>query len=504
MARLASVITGLTAPVGRRGFVMSMGAGVLAALGQAPLDLWPLALWGFALMYLRAQAAASSRQGFWRGWAAGFGYFALALSWIVEPFLVDLARHGWMAPFALVLMAGGLALFWGGAGMLAHRLGGGAVAWIAALTGAELIRSYIFTGFPWALIGHLWIPTPVAQWAAYIGPHGLTALALIAAVALACLANRPRWAGLGVAAGVAFWGGGLALLGPAEDLSERPVVRLVQPNAPQHQKWDPAHIPTFFRRQIEATAVLPRPDLIVWPETSVPVALNRLEDTRKVMAQAANGVPVVFGIQRYEDRQVFNTAAVLQSDGALGPLYDKHHLVPFGEYVPFGDLLARFGIHGLAATQGNGFSAGPAPQLLDLGGLGKALPLICYEAVFPNDVNAAPDRPAFLMQLTNDAWFGQVSGPYQHLAQARLRAIEQGLPLIRAANTGVSAVIDAKGRVLAELPLGVAGHLDHPLPSPSEPTLYTRTGDYFAALATIVALLVVFSLNGAKMRRIDD
>jgi len=229
-----------------------------------------------------------------------------------------------------------------------------------------------------------------------------------------------------------------------------------------------------------------------------------LEETQKVMAQAAQGVPVVFGIQRYEDRKVFNTAAVLQSDGTLGPRYDKYHLVPFGEYVPFGELLARFGIHGLAATQGNGFSAGPAPQVMDLDGLGKALPLICYEAVFPNDVNAAPERPDFLMQLTNDAWFGQISGPYQHLAQARLRAIEQGLPLIRAANTGVSAVIDAKGRVLAELPLGVAGHLDYQLPAANDPTFYSRTGDYFAALAMIAALLVVFVFNGALVRRNDD
>lgn len=504
MTRLASALAGFTAPVGRRGFVYSAGAGGLAALGQAPLDLWPLALLGFALIYLRAQDAQTFRQTFWRGWAAGLGYFALALSWIVEPFLVDLARHGWMAPFALILMAGGLALFWGAAGMLAQRLGGGAIAWIAALTGAELLRSYIFTGFPWALIGHLWIPTPVAQWASFVGPHGLTALALAVAVSLACFATQPRLAASGVAAATLLWFGGLALLGAEDDLAGRPVVRLVQPNAPQHQKWDPAHIPTFFRRQIEATAALPRPDLTIWPETSVPVALNRLEETQKVMAQAAQGVPLVFGIQRYEDRKVFNTAAVLQSDGTLGPRYDKYHLVPFGEYVPFGNLLARFGIHGLAATQGNGFSAGPAPQVMDLEGLGKALPLICYEAVFPNDVNAAPERPDFLMQLTNDAWFGQISGPYQHLAQARLRAIEQGLPLIRAANTGVSAVIDAKGRVLAELPLGVAGHLDYQLPAANDPTFYSRTGDYFAALAMIAALLVVFVFNGALVRRNDD
>lgn len=504
MTRLASVLDGLTAPVGRRGMAVSAGAGALAALGQAPLDLWPLALIGLALIYLRVRAASTPMQAFWRGWGAGLGYFAFALSWIVEPFLVDIARHGWMAPFALVLMAGGLALFWGAAAALAVRIGGSAVAWIAAMTGAELIRSYVFTGFPWALIGHLWLPTPIVQWAAFFGPHGLTALALGLSVGLAAGLRRPRIGLLGAALALALWFGGIGLMGPVADLTGRPVVRLVQPNAPQHQKWDPMHIPTFFRRQIEATSAQPRPDLIVWPETSVPVALDRLEETQKVMARAAQGVPLVFGVQRYDDRSAYNSAVVLQADGALGAVYDKHHLVPFGEYVPFGDTLARFGIHGLAATQGNGFAAGAGPTLMDLGALGKALPLICYEAVFPNDVGAAPSRPDFLLQITNDAWFGQISGPYQHLAQARLRAVEQGLPMVRAANTGISAVIDSKGRVLASLTLGIAGYVDHAMPRAEAPTLYARIGDYFAALATIVALLAVFSVNGVRKRRNVD
>lgn len=489
---------------GWRGLLVSVGAGVIAATGQAPFDLWFLSLIGLGLGLLRVSLAGTARQGFWRGWAFGFGYFALALSWIIEPFLVDLARHGWMAPFALIGMAGGMALFWGAAGGISVRLRMGLWGAAVLLAAAEFLRSYIFTGFPWALIGHIWIETPVAQWAAIIGPQGLTLLALLFGAAIV-MAGQRDWRGALVGLGFAlFWITGNALQGAPEDLTDRPVVRLVQPNAPQHQKWDPAHIPTFFRRAIAASEANPRPDLIIWPETSVPVALDRADRTLAVMADAAKGVPLVFGIQRFEGRQIYNSAALLDSEGRVSQIYDKYHLVPFGEYVPFGNVMARFGIHGMATTQGDGFSAGPGPRLMDLGALGRALPLICYEAVFPNDVGAAPERPAFLMQLTNDAWFGQISGPYQHLAQARLRAIEQGLPMVRAANTGVSAVIDSKGRVLAALPLGVAGHVDHPMPAPASRTIYSVTGDLLALSALITLFFAIWAYQRAVLRRFAD
>ncbi|WP_373051397.1 apolipoprotein N-acyltransferase, partial [Thalassovita aquimarina] len=301
-------------------------------------------------------------------------------------------------------------------------------------------------------------------------------------------------------AGLFAGGSWLATTGPAPRAA--PVVRLVQPNAPQHQKWDPEFIPTFFRRTVEATAAAPRPDLIVWPETSVPVYLEYADETLAVIAGAAKGVPVILGAQRAEGQRIYNAAAVLDSSGAVTQVYDKHHLVPFGEYMPFGDLLAGFGIHGLAANEGAGFSAGPGPRLFDLGALGTALPLICYEAVFPQDVAGAPERPGFLLQITNDAWFGRFSGPYQHLAQARLRAIEQGLPMARVANTGVSAVIDARGRVTGSLPLGQAGWIDLPLPAPAAPTIYARIGDLFAAAAILLLFLAVIAAKaGVRTRK---
>ncbi|MDZ4096473.1 MAG: apolipoprotein N-acyltransferase, partial [Paracoccaceae bacterium] len=187
----------------------------------------------------------------------------------------------------------------------------------------------------------------------------------------------------------------------------------------------------------------------------------------------------------------YNSMAVIGAGGATMALYDKHHLVPFGEYMPFGDLAADvFGLKAFAAQTGNGYSAGPRAAVLDLGPrLGRVLPLICYEAVFPQDLRAAPTRADWILQITNDAWFGTLTGPYQHLAQARLRAIEQGLPLVRVANTGVSAVIDARGRIVAQIPLGQAAYLDAALPGALTAPPYARWGE-----GPVLLMLAAFAL----------
>ncbi|MGI3165065.1 apolipoprotein N-acyltransferase [Pseudooceanicola sp. 200-1SW] len=486
-------------------------AGALTACGQAPLSLWPLALLGFAALMHEVLRAPTAGRAARAGWLFGAGYFALALCWIVEPFLVDIARHGWMAPFALLLMAAGLALFWGAAAGLAKRLApqglAAALALSAALTLAEALRGWIFTGFPWALIGHALIPSPLLPLAALTGPHGLSLLLLLPATLLGLAltppaAARPRplplaLAALAFAAPLAL---ALALpsraLPPAEDA---PLVRLVQPNAAQREKWDPAHIPVFFGRLLDLTAAPAegdrRPDLVVWPETSVPYLLNEGPALTDVLAEAAQGSALAFGVQRREGARYYNTLALLDGNGTLAATYDKHHLVPFGEYLPLSGMMGRVGIGALAARYGTGYSPGPGARLLDLPRVGAALPLICYEAIFPRELRAAPNRPALLLQITNDAWFGSFSGPYQHLAQARLRAVEQGLPLIRAANTGISALISADGAVLAQLPLNTAGHLDTALPPPSAPTPYSRLGDAPALLFALL-LLGLSALGG--------
>ncbi|BBU58463.1 hypothetical protein KU6B_47280 [Mameliella alba] len=374
---------------------------------------------------------------------------------------------------------------------------------------AELARAYVFTGFPWALVPYFWLPVPVIQWVSVVGPHGLTLLTL-AAAALCALALRPGGARAGLAGLTllaALFGGGVLLTPAAQDLAARPVVRLVQPNAPQHEKWDPQKIPVFMQRKLEFTRAVPAeggaaPALIVWPETSVPNLLHRAGPTLDRITEAAGGTPVLLGVQRADQAGYYNSLIVLAPGGGVQALYDKHHLVPFGEYMPAAALFARWNIAGLAARAEGGYTPGPGPQVIDMGPLGSALPLICYEAVFPQDVNGAPLRPDMLIQITNDAWFGIWSGPYQHLAQARIRAIEQGLPMLRAANTGVSAVIDGAGRVLVTIPLGEAGFADAPLPPPMRHTPYSRTGDLPAGLLMFVAIAALWA--GSRRRRTPE
>lgn len=459
--------------------VMIMLAGVVAALGQAPFSQPALSLIGFALGFRFFMAAHHPWRALRFGMAFGTGYFLVSLHWIVEPFLVDIARHGWMAPFALIFMSVGLSLFWGVAFGLARWLNKGCWPLIITLTLAELVRAYLFTGFPWALPAYAFVDGLAGQLVAHIGSHGLNLVFFAMACALSLLLKRGAMPLAGFAAALAAITvlGGWALPAPSPVADTRPVVRLVQPNAPQHQKWDPEHIPRFFRRAIDYTSAGARPDLIIWPETSVPTPLNYADEGLKIMSRAAGTTPILAGIQRLDGLLLFNSAILIGPDGAVEQVYDKHHLVPFGEYLPFATLMSQMGLKGLAAEDGSGYAAGPGPRLMDLGALGKALPLICYEAVFPQDVAAAPQRPDILLQITNDAWFGQFSGPFQHLVQARMRSIEQGLVMIRSANTGVSAVIDDKGRILAQLRLGEAGYLDARVPVSGAPTLYSRTGD---------------------------
>ena len=480
---------------------------MVMGLGAAPFDLWYLALVGYVGAFWLFLNAPRGIYAVGTGWALGFGYFGLSLGWIVEPFLVDAAETGWMAPFGLLGLAGGLALFWALAFWAAgHARRAPLATLVLGWSAAELARAYVFTGFPWGLIGYLWAPSSGIQWVSVIGPHGLTLLTLSLAAYAALLIRTPSWprAAVLALAVIAVLGGGLLLTPPEQDLSNRPIVRLIQPNAAQHEKWNPELVPVFFNRQLTYTAAptdnaqAPRPALIVWPETSVPGLLHRAGNTLAMISEAANGSPVALGIQRYENGSYFNSLAVLDGFGDVAQVYDKHHLVPFGEYMPAAEIFRRWNIAGLAARAEGGYSPGPGPVLVNLGPLGLALPLICYEAVFPQDVHRAPGRPDLLLQITNDAWFGQWSGPYQHLRQARIRAIEQGLPMARAANTGISAMIDGGGRIIAELGLGKAGYVDAPLPSPARVTIYSRTGDLPALLLLFLVTLVLFLRRNRK------
>lgn len=495
---------------------MALVMGALTGLGQAPWGLWWLAVPALGAIAAQVARARTPGRAFLRAWVAGLAGFALAMHWIVEPFFVDAPRHGWMAPFALLAMTGGMALFWGMAAAFAAWGVRAPVAriWVFALAmlALEDLRGLLFTGFPWALTGHVWIGTPADQLAAPGGALLLSALSLGLAAAIGT--GWLRWRqGRRVRAGVvlalaalalgAGWGWGAARL--ARPLPPAPgiALRLVQGNVPQHLKWNPDYVEGFFQRHLALTATpaaSPRA-LVIWPESAAPFFLDRPGGGLVAAAEAAGGATVMLGLDRRSrdaegTRHYHNSLAVLDPAGAPVATYDKHHLVPFGEYVPLiGALAEGEGWGGLVGRALSGYTPGPGPVVLDLGLLGRVLPLICYEAVFPRDLRT-PERPDWIVQITNDAWFGSLAGPYQHFAQARLRAVETGLPLVRAANTGVSAVVDARGRVVAELALNVTGVLDADLPGALPPTPYARTGDapWHGGLALGVMLVALAGL----------
>lgn len=496
----AGLIDWLSRVAGWRGGFFSALTGLVIALAQAPFGLVWLGFPAIGLAILLGYTSANPRQAAWRGWAAGFGFSLLTFSWIVEPFLVDIKTFGWMAPFALLFMAAGFAFFWGLAFWLARRLAGQGTLALALLipvfwTGSELLRSYILTGFPWALTSYIWIDTPVYQWAAFVGPHGLTFATFLLAAGLVIGLAKRRFTGVLISAallGSAVAGGAWMQAQPVPEASDtQPIVRLIQPNANQKQKWDPKMIPVFYNRQLDLTA---EPgdapvDLVIWPEVAVPFLLNDPTSPFWEISEAANGAQVIVGAQRLDGLRAFNSLAVLGQGGEITQTYDKHHLVPFGEYIPGGWLLGRIGLKAMTAKYGGGYSAGPGPRVLDLGELGKVMPLICYEAIFPHEMRRVAERPDWMLMITNDAWFGEAAGPYQHFAQARARAVEFGLPMVRVANTGISAVIDARGQVVRSMPLGVSGRLDVKLPAALPASIYWKTGDI-----PTVLLLIVFGI----------
>ncbi len=460
--------------------------GVAAAGGLPPLHMVFMLVPAFVGLFWLSESAARTRAAFAVGWWFGVGYFAAGLYWIAYAFLVDAGRYGWMAPFAVAGLAAGLAIFVGLATALsnmAFRLGGGSGSgrlflFAAIWTAVEWARGRVFTGLPWNLIGTTWtFADGMIQLAAVGGVYGLSLATVLIAASPALLGaapGRPRnmaavaavFAALGL-----IWLGGIYRLSATDNGTVAGVrLRLVQPNTPQHLKWKPDLRAGHVRRLLELSRrpadTGPPPTHIIWPETAVPYNLAGSPGLLSALANVAPaGGLVIAGAPRAstggQQRQIWNSLHAVDSAANLVATYDKVHLVPFGEYVPFRDLL-NIG----KLTEGRiDFSAGPPRRPLRLAGLPPVTPLICYEAIFPDEVVDPADRPGWMLNVTNDAWFGRSSGPYQHLEAARLRAVEQGIPLIRVANTGISAVVDPYGRVKKSLALGIQGILDSELPA---------------------------------------
>jgi apolipoprotein N-acyltransferase len=410
-----------------------------------------------------------------------------------------------MLPFSLVGLPAVLAGYAGLVALAFHRLGArgmpGVLALAALWTLAEWLRGLLFTGFPWNPIGQGWtLSDAVLQTAALIGIHGLGFLTVVAAASVAPVAGSARAMaapGLAALALVAIWIGGTIRLAAAPTQAVPGVtLRIVQAGIAQHHKWQPELRMAHFRRHLELSAQ-PGPSPVthvIWPETAAPFFLAEEPGARAAIGRIvpAGGLAIVGAprLERATDGRVslWNSLHAIDEQGVIVATYDKAHLVPFGEYVPLRRILpidkVAFGM--------TDFSPGPGPRTLDLAGLPPFGPLICYEAIFPAAVIGDGPRPAWLVNATNDAWYGFSSGPFQHFAMARLRAVEEGVPLVRAANTGVSGVVDAHGRVVAMLGLGQAGVLDAPLPAALvAPTPFGRTGNG-PIIAFSLSILTIF------------
>jgi apolipoprotein N-acyltransferase len=496
---LASAVGGT---VGKQRAATAAVLGLSAAIALPPLYALPLLIPAFTGLAWLIEGSRSTRSAFAAGWWFGLGHFVLGLYWIAEALLVDPAKFGWMIPFAVLGLSGGLALFpalAASAAYLSNRPGVGRVLILAAAwTGAEWLRGTILTGFPWDLIGYVWtVSDEMLQLTAVTGIYGLSLVTVATAAMPAVLAGtrrrRRKWLAVPAAAGMlaAIWVAGSQRLEIARTGDVSGVwLRIVQPDIPQTDKGSAGKQEEDFERLLGLSAMPAKApvSVIIWPETAVSLALNIDSAMReRIAAVVPSGGLVITGAPRAAQEpggswRFWNSVFAINAAAGVVASYDKFHLVPFGEYMPLRKYLPLDAI----AAGPIDFSARPGPQTIDLPRVPPVSPLVCYEAIFPGEVVAPGNRPAWLLNVTNDAWFGDSAGPYQHFAIARTRAVEEGLPLVRAANTGISAVIDPHGRILARLGLGQKGNLDAPLPKAlGEPTPYARFGDW-----TVLAMLL--------------
>jgi len=501
--------------IGWRLWLVILLLGALTAFALPPWNWFLLIVPGFTGLLLTIQSAGRARSAFAAGWWFGVGHFAAGFYWIAHAFLVDAATYGLLAPLAVAALAAGLALFPGTVALLLwlfeRRLNLSVLGRICLFAGlwatSEWIRGWIFTGLPWNLIGTVWDGSDtMVQFVGFGGVYVLGLLTLIAATCpLAVIDQAPalrRWgtvaAGFGLLA-LVFAAGHWRLSAVEPAWVDGVRLRLVQPNIPQHLKWKADLRASHVKTQIDLSRSPAKPGEgpthIIWAETAVPFNLSHDPPLIRLLGSIApKGGHLITGAPRGElggegGPAYWNSLHVIDDGGVLSATYDKVHLVPVGEYVPMRGIL---GFSKLTAGRVD-FSPGSGSPVLDIPGLPPVAPLICYEVIFPAEVTALGSRPAWLLNVTNDAWFGMSAGPYQHLAAARLRSIEMGIPLVRVANTGISAVTDPYGRIIKRLDLGRQGTLDSGLPVrlASAPP-YGRWGDWITAM--VLVFVVVLSL----------
>jgi apolipoprotein N-acyltransferase len=531
-------------------------AGAASVLALAPFFAWPV-LWltlpvlvwlidgAAAPAAARSGPAAVARNGkhrtaTWRpllaaaevSWWFWFGYSLAGLFWVGDAFLVEAETFGFLLPFAVTLLPAGMALYHAATVALAAaiwRPGWDRVLALAlAVAAGEWLRGHALTGFPWNLIGYaLTYPLPLMQSAAYLGVYGLSLCTVLIFALPAVLLDAPpegcERRRTRAAAIIAFAPLTLAaLLGEIRLAAVAPStvpgvkLRLVQPSVPQREKWRSELQGQIFidHLRLSLTDATGKVDgaagitHVVWPEAAMPflvlenaAARDAIGKTLPVGTLLVSGGLRANAAEAGQPRRVFNSILVLGAGGSLLAHYDKVHLVPFGEYLPMQAALEALGLRQLTRLRG-GFTSGSPPRaLLRAPGLPPAAPLICYEAVFPHAIVETAERPGFLLNVTNDGWFGDTTGPRQHFHQARVRAVEEGAALIRVANNGISAVVDGHGRILHRLGLNQRGTIDTELPVPLSPPPYARFGDATFFLLWLAGAMAVVGLRARGPRR---
>lgn len=514
---------------------LALVCGGLSALAFAPMFLSPVLFLTLPVLVWLTDAARSPWRAASAAWWFGFGYFFFNLFWIGQAFLVEADKFAWLLPFAITMLPAVLALFWAAAAAAARAMwpaGGSRVLVFAiAFAIAEWLRGHVLTGFPWDLVGYaLTYPLPLMQSAALFGAYGLTLIALaIFPAPLVLLGDAiavPSWRDVVRASAAAVLPlaalAGYGWVRLAQPVAFVPGVnmRIVQPSVPQKQKWMAAYQRQIFDDHVRLSLANPAGvsdslegiTHLVWPEAAMPFFPLEHPEALDILAHVIPpGTTLVTGALRHESdevagaatpahlRRAFNSILVLDNEGKARATYDKIKLVPGGEFIPYESTFALIGVHKLTAGHGF-FDAGPRPrQLLHVPGMPPALGLVCYEALFPGEIVEGSERPGVLINVTNDGWFGNSTGPYQHFHQARIRAVEEGLPLVRAANNGISAVVDPYGSVIAYLGLDVRAAIDSKLPAALPPTPYARFGDW--VFSALVLLFAAAARATRKMRR---
>jgi len=506
IAVITRMADGLGALRGWRRWSFLLFIGAFATLALPPVNFFPaLIVSGVGLVWCLAHGPTGKWPGFAAGWVFSFGYFVFGLYWIGNALLVFADQHAWMLPFAALGLPAFLAIFGGLAGLAASFARGTiatAFAVTAAFSAADWLRGHILTGLPWNLFGHTWAGIdPLLQSASIYGIYGLGIAALLTATLPSGLASPRRWQRIvAVFMPIAILGthwaaGAYRLSGVTVDANTGTGIRLVQANIPQREKWAlqyrSRNIGAHLRLSVEERPPWVRH--VIWPEMAATLYLERDERSRDVLTRIvpSGGLLITGAPRRNPEGGAYNAVLALDETGQVVGHYDKAHLVPFGEYVPLASVLPLEKI----TLGASGYTPGSGVETLRLPGLPPVSLLVCYEIIFPAKVVDASDRPDFIVNVTNDAWYGVTSGPHQHFANARLRAVEEGIPVVRAAYTGISGVVDSHGQVRGTIPLDKAGYLDFRLPRPlPHPPLYSRFGDsVFFAVLVLIGLATAFA-----------